>query len=123
MPSYNELVGLGHEHQGERRVKLAALAASPGQPCPHVRICGGAPMYATPAEARAAGLPPALWRVDLDHYPGRIFGGPQVTRLAHASCNRSAGAAMGNRLRGMGIQRAIKKPRQRTVRRGRRSRW
>lgn len=122
MPSYNALVGLGHEHQADRKAKVAALAASPGQPCPHLAICGGAPMYATPTEGRAAGLPPVLWHVDLDHYPGRIFGGPQVTRLAHQHCNRKAGQALGARLRKLGIRRPVRKPRQRPGR-ARRSRW
>lgn len=119
MPSYNELVGLGHEHRADRRQELALLAASPSQPCPRC----AAPMYATPAEARQAGLPPTFWHVDLDHYPGRIFGGPQVKRLMHRHCNRSSGATTGNRLRRLGIKRAIQKPRTRTIRRGRRSRW
>jgi hypothetical protein len=30
--------------------------------------------------------------LDLDDFPGRIFGGPQVKLLAHRSCNRRAGA-------------------------------
>ena len=30
--------------------------------------------------------------LDLDDFPGRVFGGPQVKLLAHRSCNRRAGA-------------------------------
>ncbi len=74
--------GLGGSHQADRRRQLAALR--PGQPCPR---CG-------------TGMYP--WqRLDLDDYPGRVFGGPQVKRLAHARCNRQAGARLGNRLRRM----------------------
>lgn len=40
-----------------------------------------------------------MWRVDLDDFPGRVFGGPQVKLLAHRFCNRSAGASLGNQLR------------------------
>jgi hypothetical protein len=91
---------LGREHQAERRAQLAALTGDPGRPCPRWWICRGAPMFATPAEAAAAGMPRKLWAVDLDDWPGRVFGGPQVKLLAHAHCNRSAGGTLGNRLRG-----------------------
>jgi hypothetical protein len=29
--------------------------------------------------------------LDLDHFPGRMYGGPQITRLAHRKCNRRDG--------------------------------
>jgi hypothetical protein len=74
--------GLGWSHVRDRRGKMAALRD--GEPCPY---CGRG-MFRGQA-------------LELDHYPGRVFGGPQVTRLAHARCNRAAGARMGNRLRGM----------------------
>jgi hypothetical protein len=48
-----------------------------GDPCAK---CGG-PMFVGQA-------------LDVDHYPGRMFGGPQITRLAHRYCNRRAGAIM-----------------------------
>jgi hypothetical protein len=32
--------------------------------------------------------------LDLDDFPGRMFGGPQTKLLAHRSCNRRAGAYM-----------------------------
>lgn len=38
--------------------------------------------------------------LDLDDWPGRVFGGPQVKLLAHRSCNRRAGAILTNRMRG-----------------------
>lgn len=39
--------------------------------------------------------------LDLDDFPGRVFGGPQVKRLSYRRCNRSAGASLGNRLRAL----------------------
>ena len=65
--------GLGYDHQRTRRERLAQLRD--GDPCPR---CGG-PMF------RGQYL-------DLDDFPGRVFGGPQVKLLAHRSCNRRAGA-------------------------------
>lgn len=38
--------------------------------------------------------------LDLDDYPGRRFGGPQIKRLSYRSCNRSEGATAGNVRRG-----------------------
>jgi hypothetical protein len=90
-------IGLGWAHQRQRAQAIRALP--PGQPCPRTEICGGLPMYATWQQASAAGLPRKLWRLDYDDYPGRMFGGPQIKRLAHAHCNRSAGARAGNRMR------------------------
>jgi hypothetical protein len=74
-------IGLGAAHQAERRRQLAALID--GQPCPR---CGRG-MY--------RGM-----MLDLDDFPGRIFGGPQVKLLSHRSCNRRAGAILVNRMRG-----------------------
>lgn len=74
--------GLGYRHQAERRRLLAALVD--GVPCP---LCGQ-PMD------RAQDL-------DADHELPRVLGGVSgPLRLAHSRCNRSAGAALGNRLRG-----------------------
>lgn len=44
-------------------------------------------------------------------------------RLEHASCNRSAGAHLGNRLRKAGIRRARPRPPAVTGRRSRAARW
>lgn len=90
-PGHTTRAGLGSAHQAQRRDQIKALKARPGQPCPFTQICGGLPMYATPAAARAAGLHPRLWPLDLDDFPGRWLGGPQVKRLAHRYCNRKAG--------------------------------
>jgi hypothetical protein len=89
--------GLGADHQRIRRQRMAALRD--GQPCPRTEICGGLPMYATAAAAARAGLPRKLWLLDLDDYPGRWYGGPQIKRLAHRYCNRRAGQLFGARLR------------------------
>jgi hypothetical protein len=83
--------GLGSAHQAERARQLEELSAFPGLPCPHVQVCGGLPMFATPGEAAAAGLHRRLWWLDLDDWPGRRYGGPQVKRLAHRYCNRRLG--------------------------------
>ena len=65
--------GLGYGHQRTRRERMTAL--HDGDPCPRC----GAPMF------RGQFL-------DLDDFPGRVFGGEQVKLLAHRSCNRRAGA-------------------------------
>jgi hypothetical protein len=39
--------------------------------------------------------------LDVDDFPGRAFGGPQTKLLSYRSCNRSAGAKLGNRMRAM----------------------
>ena len=79
--------GLGHPHQRDRRRQLAGLRD--GQPCPR---CGH-PMY--------------RWQyLDLDHVIPRALGGtggPAV--LTHRYCNRSVGAKMGNRMRGLAKRR------------------
>lgn len=67
--------GLGYDHQRERKRQLAQLRD--GEPCPRC----GRPMF------RGQFL-------DLDDFPGRMFGGPQTKLLAHRSCNRRAGAYM-----------------------------
>jgi hypothetical protein len=74
--------GLGWSHQQARKAAVAALVD--GEECP---LCGW-PMYRDQ-------------RLDLDHEVPRVHGGGDgPTRLAHSRCNRSAGASMGNRLRG-----------------------
>ena len=73
--------GLGADHQADKR-RLLALHRD-GDPCWRC----GQPMYKSQA-------------LDRDHVVDRALGGtmgPAV--LAHASCNRSAGAKLGNQLR------------------------
>jgi hypothetical protein len=77
--------GYGAEHQAQRKQALAAFI--PGQPCPR---CGHS-MW--PGQA-----------LDLDHTDDRAgYHG-----LAHARCNRSAGARKGNKLRG--LRRRVARP-------------
>lgn len=82
--------GLGHAHQADKRRLLAWLELHPGAPClqrwPDGHVCGQ-PMY--PWQA-----------LDRGHLLDRALGGaagPAI--LVHAHCNRSAGAAAGNRAR------------------------
>jgi hypothetical protein len=58
-------------------------------------------MYATVAAAAQAGLHPKLRPLDLDDFPGRVFGGPQVERLAHRYCNRKAGQRVGVKIKAL----------------------
>ena len=88
--------GYGGDHRAEGRRQRALLLNDGSDPCPR---CGRA-MFATPQLARAFGAPAELGRLDLGHWPGLVFGGPQVRRLEHALCNRRAGAVVGNKLRG-----------------------
>jgi hypothetical protein len=72
--------GLGWIHQQARKRALAAMPE--GQPCARC----GRPMY-------------HAQQLDLDHFPGRMFGGTQEMRLSHARCNRRAGGRIGGRIR------------------------
>jgi len=75
--------GLGYTHQAHKKKLLAALR--PGQPCPRC----GEPMW--PHQP-----------LDRDHTTPRALGGKDSRGvLSHAHCNRSAGARLGNRLRGL----------------------
>jgi hypothetical protein len=90
--------GLGTAHQKQRARLLAALVD--GTPCPRINICGGLPMYRTPAAAEAAGLPRRYWNLNADHVIPRAIGGrngPLV--LTHEHCNKSAGRTLGNKIR------------------------
>jgi hypothetical protein len=69
--------GLGWEHQQARALALAKL--KPGTPCPY---CSQG-MYRDQA-------------LDLDHQVPRVYGGAKgPRRLAHATCNRRDGQAIG----------------------------
>lgn len=74
--------GLGTPHRTDRKRKMAALID--GTRCPRC----GRPMY--------------RWQhLDLDHVTPRMLGGAGgQTVLTHRHCNRSAGATLGNRMRG-----------------------
>ena len=72
--------GLGADHQRKRK---ALLPLAYGRPCP---FCG-----CVMRQGQA---------LDLDHQVMRMFGGADgPVRIAHAGCNRSMGAKIGNRLR------------------------
>jgi hypothetical protein len=80
--------GLSWRHRKQRAAALAAFVG--GEQCPYAAedpLCPG-PMW----EGQ---------QLDLDHATPRVLGGTgHDSRLAHASCNRRAGARLGNRLRG-----------------------
>jgi hypothetical protein len=67
-----------YNHQHNQAARAAKAAMTEGQPC---CLCQR-PMYSTQ-------------RIDLDHASRDTYRG-----LAHAHCNRSAGATKGNRTRG-----------------------
>lgn len=70
---------LGWEHQQAR----AALPLPCGAPCPYCKR----PMWADQD-------------LDADHAVPRALGGRGDLRWSHSSCNRRAGAVLGNLLRG-----------------------
>lgn len=82
----------GSAHRRARATALQALRE--GEPC---HFCGR-PMYRTQ-------------RLQLDHVVPVVLGGARGTRqLVHGVCNESAGAALGNRLRGKRRATARKAP-------------
>jgi hypothetical protein len=93
-PQYNS------RHKARRTRAIAALIG--GTPCPRC----GQPMYATPAQAIAAGLPPGYGTLHLDHIqPVALGGRPDgPVQLTHARCNLRSGGRIGayvtNRRRG-----------------------
>ena len=77
--------GLGSPHQREGRQLFAMW--KPGDPCAR---CGQPMLYRwliQPDGKRVSAI-------DVDDFPGRVYGGPQVKRLSHRSCNRRAGQAI-----------------------------
>ena len=92
------MVGLGWTaHQQPRQRALAAL--QDGDLCARCAERGiEHPMYRALVTRRPDGRYVSPW-LDLDDFPGRRFGGPQVKRLSYRACNRSTGAAAGNRMR------------------------
>lgn len=91
------MAGLGWTHQQTRQRHLAAM--QDGDLCARCQARGiSHPMTRDLVTRRPDGryVAPLL---DLDDFPGRRFGGPQVKRLSYRHCNRGAGAAAGNRMR------------------------
>lgn len=77
--------GLGWKHQTERR---RLLPGAYGQPCP---FWGTDPL--------CVGVMLRGQALDLDHAVPRALGGDKgPRRIAHAACNRRAGARLGRRL-------------------------
>lgn len=87
MPGVGSTASRGYGHAHRKQVALLKAQHVDGMPCPYPWC--RKPMY--------------LWQaLDGDHYSQpRVLGGGLPDRLAHASCNRSAGATLGNRLRGV----------------------
>ena len=81
--------GLGASHQRARRVLLAKLQDGD----PYAR-CASKGIYHA-MFTRYARL------LEVDDFPGRVFGGPQTKALSWRRCNRQAGAIVGNKLRGL----------------------
>jgi hypothetical protein len=92
MPRYQGTTtarGLGSQHQSARQRALAVMPE--GALCARCEQAGIAhPMTRAAITRRPDGryVAPLL---DLDDFPGRAYGGPQVKRLSWARCNRRAG--------------------------------
>jgi hypothetical protein len=87
--------GLGTDHQKLRAAALTALAD--GDPCARCAQRGIYHPMTRDAVTWKDGRPSSRW-LDLDDFPGRAFGGPQVKRLSWRKCNRSAGGRLGGRI-------------------------
>jgi hypothetical protein len=109
-PGWTTAVGLGSAHQNTRAAALALLRSGIDR-CPRC----GRPMW--------------RWQVlDLGDWPSRVIaarlGVTPRKRLEHASCNRAAGARLGNAMRAKGIPGWRPRPGSRTAVRARRAaRW
>ena len=80
--------GLAGQHQPTRVRALTAL--QDGDPCFRCQLAGiYHPMYQA-LVTWTRGKPTSPW-LDLDDYPGRMYGGPQTKRLSYRACNRRAG--------------------------------
>lgn len=91
--------GLGAPHQSARQQALATMPE--GALCARCAAHGiEHPMTRAAITRRPDGryVAPLL---DLDDFPGRVYGGPQVKRLSWRKCNRRAGARLSNRSRGI----------------------
>lgn len=88
--------GLGAGHQQARRAALAALRD--GDPCARCELQGIYHPMTRGLVTWANGVPSSRF-LDLDDFPGRAYGGPQVKRLSWRRCNRRAGAVLTNKIR------------------------
>lgn len=92
--------GLGAAHQRLREHLLRQLRRAGSLPCPRC------PQLMYP------------WQeLDLDHdqLPRALGGRPGEGRLAHRSCNRSAGAQLGNVIRSLARPQRPKRPKRRVT--------
>lgn len=92
--------GLGADHQQERQRALATFPD--GEPCARCQQHGiYHPLSRSAVRRSADGKRLIAPLLDLDDFPGRAYGGLQVKRLSWRFCNRSAGARLGNQMRGI----------------------
>ena len=94
MPRYTGTTaqrGLGSGHQQERQRALASL--QDGDPCARCALRGiEHPMFRWAVTRQPSGRYTSAL-LDLDDFPGRAYGGPQVKRLSWRACNRRDGQA------------------------------
>ena len=90
--------GLGNDHQALRRAALAALRD--GDLCARCEVRGVEHPMTANLVTWKNGKPTSRW-LDLDDFPGRYYGGPQVKRLSFRRCNRSHGGTLGNQVRNL----------------------
>ena len=85
--------GLGHGHRSERQHALATMAE--GQLCFRCELSGIEHRLSRALISRSKdGKRWVSEYLDLDHYPGRAYGGPQIVRLSGKACNRRHGQRM-----------------------------
>ena len=88
--------GLGWQHQKARTAALAAL--KDGDLCARCEARGIEHQLYRSMVIWKDGKPTSPW-LDLDDFPGRRVGGPQVKRLSGRKCNRRSGAHVTNQIR------------------------
>lgn len=82
--------GLGHGHRCDRQHALATMAE--GQQCFRCELDGRVHLLSRSLIGRSTdGRRWVSEFLDLDEYPGRAYGGPQVKRLSGRACNRRHG--------------------------------
>lgn len=85
--------GLGHGHRSDRQQALATMAE--GQLCFRCELSGIEHRLSRSLISRSKdGKRWVSEYLDLDEYPGRAYGGPQVKRLSGRKCNRRHGQTM-----------------------------
>jgi hypothetical protein len=97
--------GLGSPHQKTRVQSLTDLRD--GDPCARCELRGVYhPMWRSLVTWKN-GKPTSRW-LDLDDFPGRVYGGPQVKRLSWRKCNRRAGQRITTMILRMRTPRPVK---------------